>query len=131
MKTLRKANTGERVLQRFQKRCTGTPLDAERVIRYHALEVGRGVVSGDRKTRQQLRAEAREAAKLLVRTGKPKEVFRWDYTLGFFGVALGIILVVAPPRSRAEIIIWLIVMFVVLAYPALHIVRTVLHTKLK
>jgi hypothetical protein len=88
-------------------------------------------VSGDRKTRQQLRAEAREAAKLLVRTGKPKEVFRWDYTLGFFGVALGIILVVAPPRSRAEIIIWLIVMFVVLAYPALHIVRTVLHTKLK
>jgi len=88
-------------------------------------------MSDDRKTRQQLRAEAREAAKLLVQTGKPKEAFRWDYTLGFTGVAIGIILVVAPPRTQPEIICWLIIMFVALVYPALHVVRTVLRTRLK
>lgn len=85
----------------------------------------------DRKTRQQLRTEAREAAKLLVRTGKPKETFSWAHTLGFIGVGLGIILVIAPPRTRPEIIFWLVIMFVVLVYPALHLIRTVFRTRLK
>jgi len=46
-------------------------------------------------------------------------------------VAIGIILVVAPPKTRAEIIFWLIVMSAALVYPALHIVRTVLQNRLK
>ncbi|HWZ98480.1 MAG TPA: hypothetical protein VN025_12035 [Candidatus Dormibacteraeota bacterium] len=54
-----------------------------------------------------------------------------DYTLGFIGVAIAIILVVAPPKTQAEIIFWLIVMFVALVYPALHVVRMVLQTRLQ
>jgi hypothetical protein len=82
-------------------------------------------------TRQQRRAEAREAAKLLVQTGKPKQEFRWDYTLTFVGLAIGIILVIAPPRTRAQTAIWLTAMFLVIVYPTLHLIRALLQTKLK
>jgi len=80
------------------------------------------------KTRQQRRAEAREAAKLLLH-GKPG--FRWDYTLGFFGAAVGIILVLAPPKTPTETILWLAPMFGLLCYPALHIVRAIFGDKLR
>jgi len=85
----------------------------------------------NKKTRQQLRTEARETAKLLVRTGKPRGTFRWDYTLGFIGVAIGILLVVAAPRTRLELVIWLTIMFGSLIYPTLHVVKMVLQSKLK
>ncbi len=83
------------------------------------------------KTRQQLRAEAREAAKLLVQTGRSKQAPRWDYALALISLAIGIVLVVAPPRTRVETFFWLLVMFVALVYPALHLVRTVLQARLK
>src|SRR6266404_327548 len=83
------------------------------------------------KTRQQLRAEAREVAKLLVQAGKPKASFRWEYTLALIGLAIGILLVVAPPKTRVDTVTWLTVIFVTLVYPALHLVRAVLRTRLK
>jgi hypothetical protein len=84
-----------------------------------------------RKTRQQLRAEAREAAKLLLQTGKPKQALRWDYSLFFIGVVIGIVLVVAPPRTRLAMVFWLIIMFGSLVYPLLHLVRAALQTRMK
>jgi hypothetical protein len=83
------------------------------------------------KSRQQLRAEAREVAKLLVQTGKPKASFRWEYTLALIGLAIGILLVVAQPKTRVDTVTWLTVIFVTLVYPALHLVRAVLRTRLK
>jgi hypothetical protein len=87
-------------------------------------------VSDDKKTRQQRRAEAREAAKLLVR-GKTPGAFRWDYTLGLVGAAIGIILVLAPPKTRQETVLWLVAMFALLVYPAFHVVRASLQSRVK
>jgi hypothetical protein len=83
------------------------------------------------KTRQQLRAEAKEVAKLLVQTGRPKAAFRWEYTLALIGLAIGILLVVAPPKTRVDTVTWLAVIFVTLVYPALHLLRAILRTRLK
>ena len=82
-------------------------------------------------TRQQRRAEAREAAKLLLETSRSRQAFRWDYTLAFIGLAIGIILVIAPPRTPTETTFWLAIMFVALVYPALHLIRALLQTRLK
>jgi|SRR5580692_5582820 hypothetical protein len=84
----------------------------------------------DRKTRQQRRAEAREAAKLLLKGEKPKG-FRWDYTLGLVGTAIGIYLVVAPPKTRGDTISALVILFAVLLYPILHLVHAALQTRLR
>jgi hypothetical protein len=81
------------------------------------------------RTRQQRRAEAREAAKLLVqekRTG-----FRWDYTLALLGLALTICLVLFPPATEWVVGLLLSVMFGLLVYPALHLTRAILQTRLK
>lgn len=88
-------------------------------------------VTNVNQTRQQRRAEAREAAKLLMRTGESKKAFRWDYTLGLVAIVIGIVLVVAPPRTRAETVFWLFTMFGALIYPSLHLVRMALQAKLK
>ena len=45
-------------------------------------------------------------------------------------MGIGILLVVAPPRTRAELVFWLVAMFAVLVYPTLHIGRAVLQTRL-
>jgi hypothetical protein len=86
---------------------------------------------GDRKSRQQRRAEAREAAKLHLRTGKPKNPFRWDYTLALLGVAITIFLVVAPPKTRIQTSVWSMILFGALLYPVLHSVRAILEDHLK
>ncbi len=77
------------------------------------------------KTRQQRRAEAREAAKLLVQ-GEPRPGFRWGHTVALLGAAAGVVLVLDPPETPLAIVFWLAVMFGTLIYPTLHMVRAVL-----
>jgi hypothetical protein len=87
-------------------------------------------LAGEWKSRQQRREEARQVAKLLLRRGPPKG-FRWDYTLGFLGIAIGIFLVLVPPQTRVATVIWLGALFSVLVYPALHLAELVLRSNQK
>src|SRR5438445_1769860 len=82
-------------------------------------------------TRAERRATAREAAKQLLRRPPEKRRFRWDYTLGFAGVAVGIVIVLAPPQTAASARTWLLILFGVLVYPALHFAEWLLPTKPK
>jgi hypothetical protein len=51
--------------------------------------------------------------------------------LTLFGTVVGIVLVVSPPKTRGETAFWLAAMFAALIYPSLHLVRTILHDKVK
>jgi hypothetical protein len=82
-------------------------------------------------SRAERRAAAREAAKLLLQHPPEKRGFRWDYTLALIGAAIGIILVLAPPRTSRSAAIWLVILFGVLVYPALHLAKWLLPTKSK
>jgi len=48
---------------------------------------------------------------------------RLDYSLAFVGISVGIILVLVPPTTPLGTVFWLVVLFAVLVYPALHLVK--------
>ena len=90
-------------------------------------------MSGEKRyeTRAERRATAREMAKLLLRQPPEKRKFRWDYTLGLLGVALGIASVLGPPQTPLSARAWTLVLFGVLVYPALHLVEWALRVRRK
>jgi hypothetical protein len=82
-------------------------------------------------TRAERRAAAREAAKLLLQHPPEKKGFRWDSTLALVGVAIGIVIVLAPPHTSRSAALWLLILFAVLVYPALYLAGWLLPTKPK
>lgn len=82
-------------------------------------------------SRAERRAAARQAAKQLLQHPPEKKRFRWDYTLGCLGVALGILIVLIPPQTRLSAGLWLLILFGILIYPVLHLAEWRLPTKPK
>jgi hypothetical protein len=80
------------------------------------------------KTRQQRRAESREAASLLLK-GRPRSELRWEHILAFLGVATGVILVLVPPESQLVTAFWIVLAFSMLVYPTFQLVKAVLRVK--
>lgn len=77
-------------------------------------------------TRQQRRAEARQRTKSVLEPKKTR--FRWAYTSFFIALVAAFFLVLAPPETVSRVIFLLVCMFGFLIYPALHVVRSALHT---
>jgi len=81
----------------------------------------------DLNTRQQRRAESREAVKLLLE-GK-KVPFRWEYASVFIALAVAIFLVLAPPETMLIVTLLLVFMLALLICIALHLVRSIFHAR--
>ena len=72
-------------------------------------------------TRAERREAARELAKLLVKEGPSKKKFRWDVTLTCAVAVMAIVIVFVPPVDRISTLAWLLLMFGLGVYPALHL----------
>ena len=66
------------------------------------------------------REAARELAKAFLKEGRRSGEFRLDITLACLFAVMGILSIIAPPQSRPTMFVWLIVVFAVGVYPALH-----------
>jgi hypothetical protein len=75
-------------------------------------------------TRQERKAAAREAAKLLMQGERKK--FRWDYTLAFVVAIMGIVIYFRPPQDLLSALFWLVIMFGLGIYPVLHFSELIL-----
>lgn len=82
-------------------------------------------------TRAEQRAAGRELAKLLVRQDKKEAGFRWDITLAFVGLGMAILLTFVPPQTKIAAIFWLIALYGVFVYPALHLAEWLIRSEKK
>ena len=125
--------TKRAVTNKYQKTSRLSP-DSNMGLFFFGLRQGiqfdpRSETDEDLNTRQQRRAESREAAKLLLE-GK-KVPFRWEYASVFIALAVAIFLVLAPPETMLIVTLLLVFMLALLIYIALHLVRSIFHARWK
>jgi hypothetical protein len=82
----------------------------------------------ERSKRAQRRTAAREAAKLPAREIRRRKDSQLGFVLFCLGIAIAIIIVLAPPGTPTLTAVWLSALFAALLYPALRVSQWILPT---